>query len=129
MRGTDPPAFLPDARVFALPEPPDFLAAGDFDADGHWDIAASHIGSASFWLLKGDGHGGFAEAQRIALPGRVSAMTAGDVNRADGLTDLIVAVTSSDGAQVLVFESPNGALRGSRRGGGAQKYKASQERI
>ncbi len=34
LRGIDPPAFHRDVRVFALPEPPDFLAAGDFDADG-----------------------------------------------------------------------------------------------
>lgn len=104
--GTEPPAFLPDVRVFALPEAPDFLAAGDFDADGHWDLVAAHAGSASLWFLKGDGHGGFAEAERIALPGKVTAMTSGEINRADGLTDLMVALTGDTGAQVLVFESP-----------------------
>ncbi len=39
-------------------------------------------------------------------------MTSGEINRADGLTDLMVGVTGGDGPQVLVFESPNGALRG-----------------
>ncbi|HEX3742807.1 MAG TPA: Ig-like domain-containing protein [Bryobacteraceae bacterium] len=112
LRGTDPPAFLPDARVFSLPEPPDFLAAGDFDADGHSDIAAAHAGSRTLYWLKGDGHGGFAEAQAIALAGTVTSMTWGDINRADGLTDLIVGITGAGGAQVLVFESPDGALRG-----------------
>ncbi len=34
-------AFLGPAQVFALPLAPDFLAAGDFDADGHFDIAAA----------------------------------------------------------------------------------------
>jgi hypothetical protein len=112
LRGADPPAFLPDARVFALPEAPDFLAAGDFDADGHWDIVAAHAGSTALYLLKGDGHGGFAPAERIALPGSVTAMTSGEINRADGLTDLMVAVTGAAGPQALVFESPDGALRG-----------------
>lgn len=112
LRGTDPPAFLPDARVFALPEAPDFLAAGDFDADGHWDIVAAHIGSNALWFLKGDGHGGFAAPRRIDLPGKVTALTSGEINRPDGLTDLIVAVAGDSGAQALVFESPDGALGG-----------------
>jgi len=46
-RNSEPPAFLPDARVFPLPEAPDFLGAGDFDADGHWDLVAGHRGSKS----------------------------------------------------------------------------------
>lgn len=112
LRGTDPPAFLPDARVFSLPEAPDFLAAGDFDADGHWDIVAARSGGSALYFLKGDGHGGFAEAQRIPLPGSVTAMTSGEINRADGLTDLMVAVTGGAGRQVMVFESPDGALCG-----------------
>ena len=112
LRGTDPPAFLPDARVFALPEAADFLAVGDFDADGHWDIVAARSGSSALYLLKGDGHGGFAEAERIPLPGNVTAMTSGEINRPDGLTDLMVAVNRGSGAQALVFESPAGALRG-----------------
>jgi hypothetical protein len=112
LRGTDPPAFLPDARVFAIPAPPDFLAAGDFDADGHWDLVAAQAGSPAIYFLKGDGHGGFADPQLIPLPGLITAMTSGDINRSDGLIDLMVAVTGDAGPQVLVFESPNGALRG-----------------
>src|ERR1700691_5478834 len=34
LRSGTPPSFLPDARTFALPESPDFIATGDFDADG-----------------------------------------------------------------------------------------------
>src|SRR5207253_10013025 len=30
--------FLSPARVLDLPEAPDFIGAGDFDADGHWDV-------------------------------------------------------------------------------------------
>jgi len=110
-RGTDQPAFLPDARVFSLPEPPDFLAAGDFDADGHYDIVAAQAGGAALYFLKGDGHGGFADPQYIPLPGAVTAMTAGEFNRPDGLADLMVAVTTPSGPQALVFESPAGAIR------------------
>ena len=111
IRRGEPPAFLPDARVFWLPTPPDFLGAGDFDADGHWDIVAATLGSKTLYLLRGDGHGGFSAPERIGLPGAVTAFTTGEMNRADGLTDIAVGVSGPGGTQVLVFESPRGALR------------------
>jgi uncharacterized repeat protein (TIGR01451 family) len=106
-----PPAFLPDARVVAIPEAPDFLGAGDFDADGHADIVTARLGSHALYLLRGDGHGGFSPAEKIALPGAVTAFTTGEINRLDGLTDIAVGIVGDSGWQVLVFESPNGALR------------------
>ena len=112
LRHDEPPAFLKDARIFALPEAPDFLGAGDFNADGHWDLVAAHSGSRFLYYLRGDGHGGFAEPERIALPGVVTALTTGEINRVDGLTDIAVGITAASGAEVLVFESPAGALRG-----------------
>ena len=109
---SDPPIFLPNARAFSVPEPPDFLAAGDFNADGHWDLVMAHRGGTALYFLAGDGHGGFAPAQKIALPGSVTAMATGDVNRADGLTDIAVGLSGEKQSQVLIFESPMGALRG-----------------
>jgi CSLREA domain-containing protein len=104
--------FLPEARVVELPVAPEFLGAGDFDADGHWDIvAAARAGEALHWL-PGDGRGGFGAAKQIPLPGGVTALVAGEINRRDGLTDVIVAVNGSDGPQVWVFESPAGAIEG-----------------
>ena len=108
------PAFLPQARTITLPEAPDFLGAGDFNADGHWDLVAARRGGSSLYFLRGDGRGGFADAEKIDLPGSVTALATGEVNRADGLTDIVVGVNggAAAGSQVLVFESPNGALRG-----------------
>ena len=40
---TDSP-FLSPALVFEVPEAPDFLGAGDFDADGHWDVVVAARG-------------------------------------------------------------------------------------
>ena len=111
-RAGTPPAFLPDARAIAVPEAPDFLGAGDFDADGHWDIVTAKLGSHALYLLRGDGHGGFAPAERIALPGAITAFTTGEIDRPDGLTDIAVGVSNDGGSQVLVFEWPGGALRG-----------------
>jgi len=93
-----------------LPESPDFLVAGDFDADGHWDIVTAQRGSNALYFLKGDGRGGFRAAQRVQLPGNVTALIAGEIDRADGLADLIVAVNTVEGARALVYESPAGAI-------------------
>ena len=113
LRNGPPAAFFPNARRFSLPEAPDFIVTGDFDADGHWDIVTAQSGSNALYFLKGDGRGGFRAAKRIPLDGNVTAMIAGEINRADGLTDLIVAVNTANGARALVYESPTGALAGS----------------
>ena len=73
---------------------------------------SASLGGSTLYLLRGDGHGGFAPAQPIDLPGTVTAFTAGEINRADGLTDLALGVDTGNGFEVLVFESPAGALRG-----------------
>ncbi|OIO88290.1 MAG: hypothetical protein AUK03_16585 [Anaerolineae bacterium CG2_30_64_16] len=107
---TDAP-FLSPARISALSIAPDFLAAGDFDADGYYDlVAAAHGGKLLYWL-PGDGIGGFGPAQTVQLPGRVTALTVGEINRRDGLADLVVGVDGDAGPQVLAFEGPGGALR------------------
>ena len=105
-----PPEFLPDAKVFSLPEQPDFIGVGDFNADGHWDIVVAHRGSNAMWILLGDGHGNFSAPQSVQLTGGVTALITGEINRADGMNDIVVGVNGSNGAQVLVFEAPNGAI-------------------
>ena len=103
--------FLPEARIFELPESPDFIGAGDFDNDGHWDVVAAARGSHVLYLLPGDGKGGFGAAKQVGLPGAVTALVTGEINRADGLTDVVVGTVGPDGPQVLVFEGPDGALK------------------
>lgn len=102
--------FLSPARVFATPTAPDFITSGDFDADGHMDIITAQRGAASLDLLRGNGSGAVGLAESVALPGAVTALVSGEVNRADGLTDLVVAVETPDGAKLLVFEGISGAL-------------------
>jgi CSLREA domain-containing protein len=107
---TDAP-FLSPAGLFSLPIPAEFIGAGDFDADGHWDVVAASRTRSYLILFSGDGRGSFAAAREIDLPGIVTAMTTGEINRSDGLTDVVVGVALEQGAQVLVFEGPEGALR------------------
>jgi hypothetical protein len=111
VRNGTPAPFFSNARTFSLAEAPDFLVVGDFDADGHFDVITARRGGGALWFLRGDGHGGFAAAQRIALPGTITAIISGEINRIDGLADLVVGLNTPLGPQVQVYESPAGAIK------------------
>lgn len=104
---TDAP-FLSPARVFRLPEQPDFIGAGDFNADGHCDVILAARGGNSLYLMPGDGRGGLGSPVGIPLPGKVTAMVTGEINRRDGSSAVVVGVAGTDGAKVLVFEGSRG---------------------
>jgi len=104
--------FLTPALAYPAPVAPVWVGAGDFDADGHKDLVLAASGGESLFHLPGDGMGGFGEAREIALPGPVTAMTVGEINRRDGLEDVVVALNGDRGPEVLVFEWPEGALHG-----------------
>ncbi len=103
--------FLSATVMVPLPIAPDFLAAGDFDADGHADVATAARGDATLYWLRGDGQGGFERARARALPGAVTAWQAGEINRADGLADLVIGVRTEEQSLLLVYEGPSGALQ------------------
>ncbi|MEW6131478.1 MAG: HYR domain-containing protein [Acidobacteriota bacterium] len=103
-------AFLSQAETFELPQSPDFIGTGDFDNDGHQDVVATALNGDALLLLPGNGRGGFGVVEPIPLPGRVTTITVGEMNRADHIADIGVAIVGDNGSQVLVFESPEGAL-------------------
>ena len=103
--------FFDSARLAELPDPADLLAAGDFDADGHCDLIAAARDRNRMFLLRGDGKGGLGSAELIELPGKITALTSGEINRADGLPDIVVAVSGAGGPKTIVFEGPEGAAR------------------
>jgi len=100
------------ARTFSLPEAADFLGAGDFDADGHLDIVAARNGGAKLYWLRGDGLGNLGAAETFDVAGAITALATGEINRLDGLAEIAVGIQTADGARALIFESPEGALRG-----------------
>ncbi|MCI0489849.1 MAG: hypothetical protein L0229_24930 [Blastocatellia bacterium] len=106
---TDSP-FLSSARIYEIAGSPNFLGAGDFEGDGHRDVVAASRGGSALHLISGDGRGGFGEERRIELRGRVTALATGEINRADGLDDVVVGIVGEDGAKALVFEGSEGAL-------------------
>jgi hypothetical protein len=103
--------FLSPARAFDTPRPVDFIGCGDFDADGHWDVVTAARGGSTLYFFLGDGRGNLSAPRQVDLPGRVTALVTGEINRADGLTDIVVGVSGVDGPKALVFEAPDGALR------------------
>ncbi len=104
--------FLPNGQTWTIKKAADFVGTGDFDADGNWDVVTATRGDRVLLFLKGDGRGELAKPRQIQLEGNVTALTTGDVNRRDGLTDIIVGVQRNDSSSLLIFENATGALQG-----------------
>ncbi|MBZ0112732.1 MAG: VCBS repeat-containing protein, partial [Thermoanaerobaculia bacterium] len=106
-----------DARPFGgavtrveIGGPAELLGTGDFNADGHADVVVGQVGATHLGWLAGDGRGQLGPVVAIALPGVVTALAVDDVNRRDGLADVLVGVLSDDGPALFVFEGPDGAF-------------------
>lgn len=104
--------FVAEALPLALPAAPHFLAAGDFNADGHEDLLFAERGDNVLRWLAGNGRGvsTATAVQQVFLPGRITSLSLDDVNRADGLADVLVGISRGGGFELLVLEGPAGAL-------------------
>jgi CSLREA domain-containing protein len=102
--------FHPDPTVVPVNVTFDFLATGDFDADGHLDLVGANPGDTTLEFFRGNGRGEFLRQGPIHLDGAVTTLGVAEVNRRDGLADLVVGIQSGPVAELLVFEGPNGAL-------------------
>jgi Domain of unknown function (DUF4214) len=110
--GHYPSPFLNEVDTYRLPENPDFVAAGDFNADGFPDVIAAARGGENLYLLAGNGQGGFAEPRRLALPGQVTAMIKGQFNEGNGSTTLAVGIVAPGGPRVLVYDEDGKGVLG-----------------
>lgn len=107
---TDAPFYAVE-RSFALNVAPDYLEAGDFNADGRADILAAAQSDNRLQLLAGDGAGNFAGAVSIAVDGQITAFAAGEIGRRNGQADAAVAYVNKDGAFLAIFEHPESAFQ------------------
>ncbi len=95
------------------------LATGDFDGDGHTDIAVANFGSGDVSILLGNGDGTFQAAANYTVGQNPLAIVASDFN-GDGKTDLAIANSGDDTISVL-FGNGAGAF------GPAATYPAGSE--
>jgi hypothetical protein len=86
------PSPFREPRVLPLGENrrPAALAAGDFNRDGHLDLAVGSDGSDDVTLFLGDGKGGLRQAGSFPAGPAPTEMVAADFNR-DGNLDLAIA--------------------------------------
>jgi CSLREA domain-containing protein len=96
--------FIEKTTTFTLPSGADYLSVGDFDRDSKLDVVAATRGGNEIFFLRGNGKGNFAPAQSAELPGALTAMASGDVNRTDGLADLVVGIGGAM-PSVVVYDS------------------------
>jgi hypothetical protein len=76
------------------------LALGDFNGDGHVDIAVTN-GTTSVSILLGDGTGSFKSAGAISAGGTVVSIATGDFN-GDGKLDIVTLARSGAGPTPMI---------------------------
>jgi len=102
--------FARESVLYPLPFGPDFAAIGDWNGDGFPDVV--YAGRSRLYWMAGDGRGNLSRGGMIPLEGAVTALAVGEVNRPDGLTDLVLALNGTNGPALLIYEAPEGALQG-----------------
>jgi hypothetical protein len=95
-------------RSYALGFPSHSLAVGDFDGDGHLDLAMIDDLSGTVAVLLGKGDGSFQPAHNLTAGRYPAAVAVGDFNR-DGHPDL--AVANSDGTVSILLGKGDGSFQ------------------
>jgi hypothetical protein len=88
------------AKHFATAQGGVALASGDFNEDGHTDLAVVST-SDTISILLGDGAGAFGPAKNITVASRPFSVAVGDFNN-DGSADLVVANQTSNNIAILL---------------------------
>ncbi|MGB9104059.1 MAG: VCBS repeat-containing protein, partial [Terriglobales bacterium] len=110
-KGQFPDPFLSTPDSVNLPVRPDFVAVGDFNGDGHSDIAVGSRSSATLYILLCDGKGKFTQPMAVALPAGVTAMAAKRLDPGSRYANLVIAV-SGDNPRLLVYAGSDSGPQG-----------------
>ena len=82
---------LQAARDFVTNTDPTAVVVGDFNGDGHTDIAAADKATNTLSILLGNGDGTLQAANSIGLAGSPTSIFASDIN-GDGKSDLVLVL-------------------------------------
>jgi hypothetical protein len=85
------------------------IVTGDFNKDGHIDIAVANYSSSNVSVLLNNGTGGFATAASYAVAGNAQTIATADVNN-DGFLDLVVTDYASPGFVNVLLNQKNGTF-------------------
>ena len=95
--------FLAAAQVMELPLHPDFLFAGDFNDDGFQDILIAQKNSSYLFWSAGNAQGEFRNASPIPLPGTITVLHVGELDRPIGVPYVMVGLQSNNGSELHIY--------------------------
>ncbi|MBI4863548.1 MAG: VCBS repeat-containing protein, partial [Candidatus Riflebacteria bacterium] len=95
----------PSAPRFASGRLPQGIVAGDFNGDGHLDLAGANRGDDTITLLLGSGRGGFISGGTLSTGRGPQRIAAGDLN-GDGIADLAVTNVLSGTVRLYLSQQP-----------------------
>ncbi len=99
-------AVVPGSQQLAVGDNPNAVAVGDFNGDGHADLAVTNQGSNTVTILLGTGTGHFGTGSPIAVGIHPRLVVVGDFND-NGIADLAVA-NSGDGTVSILLGDGSG---------------------
>jgi hypothetical protein len=77
------------------------MAVGDFNGDGHLDLAVANSGGGNLTILIGNGHGALAFGSSPSAGTTPRSIVVGDFDR-DWTLDLAVANSGSNNVTILI---------------------------
>ena len=101
-------AAVPGSQQVAVGNNPNGVSVGDFNGDGHADLAVANEGTDTVTILLGDGTGHFTPEPAIAVGSHPRLVAVGDFN-GDGFADLAVA-NSGDGTVSILLGNGSGGF-------------------
>ena len=104
----DPLLTQPASSPHLVGTNPIAVAVGDFNKDGHQDLAVANVSSNNVTILRGNGTGNFPAQSNHAAGSAPRAIAVGDFN-GDGWQDLVV-VNSNTGVSILINKQTTPAI-------------------